>query len=220
MTFDPIAIALAEDIGPGDLTSQYFIRPRQARAGAARGPRGGRIARGWRRRGMSFSGSIPALQVRVLAESGARVARGETVLEVAGAVRSILTAERVALNFMQRLSAVATLTRRFVEAVAGTGAVILDTRKTTPGLRELEKEAVLAGGGRNHRFGLFDRVLVKDNHLAADPGQPAKKIEAMRERVAGFREAHPEILGGGGGGYAGAGARFPGNSRHRYPPAG
>jgi nicotinate-nucleotide pyrophosphorylase (carboxylating) len=93
------------------------------------------------------------------------VEQGTTVIEITGAVRSILTAERVALNFIQRLSGVATLTRRFVEAVKGTNTRILDTRKTTPGLRALEKHAVACGGGRNHRLGLYDAILIKDNHL-------------------------------------------------------
>jgi nicotinate-nucleotide pyrophosphorylase (carboxylating) len=127
------------------------------------------------------------LHVKILRPSGSRLAEGDGVIEVAGALRSILTAERVALNFIQRLSGVATLTRRFVDAVAGTGARILDTRKTTPGLRALEKAAVVAGGGTNHRFGLFDMVMVKENHLAAsDPG-------AMQQAIDSFRAKHPKV---------------------------
>jgi nicotinate-nucleotide pyrophosphorylase (carboxylating) len=103
-------------------------------------------------------------------------------------VRSILTAERVALNFLQRLSGVATLTRRYVDAVAGTRARILDTRKTTPGLRALEKAAVLAGGGQNHRFGLFDMVLVKDNHLAAET-----ELQHLQDAVRNCRAENPSI---------------------------
>src|SRR4029078_810776 len=102
--------------------------------------------------------------------AGQGVLAGETILKIQGSPRSILTAERVALNFLQRLSGIATLTHQFVEAAGPTGAKILDTRKTTPGLRKLEKAAVLAGGGTNHRFGLFDMVLVKDNHLLARNG--------------------------------------------------
>ena len=111
---------------------------------------------------------------------------GDTVLEITGPTRSILTGERVALNFIQRLSGVATITRKFVDAVAGTGAEILDTRKTTPGLRALEKAAVKAGGARNHRLGLFDAVMVKDNHLLAHPDLPA----AIQE----IRQEHPKLL--------------------------
>ncbi len=193
MTPDPIAIALAEDLGSGDLTSQYFVT--EGRQGLARiVAKEEALVAGAETAREVFLRVDPALQVTILKPSGSRVARAESVLEVRGEVRSILTAERVALNFIQRLSAVATLTRRFVDAVAGTGAIILDTRKTTPGLRALEKAAVLAGGGENHRFGLFDRVLVKDNHLAAEPGRSTQKIEAMRARAAIFREAHPKIL--------------------------
>ncbi len=96
---------------------------------------------------------------------GASFVRGDVLLEVESDMRALLVAERTALNFVQRLSGIATLTRAFVEAVAGTGVAILDTRKTTPGLRRLEKAAVVAGGGRNHRFGLFDQVLLKENHF-------------------------------------------------------
>jgi nicotinate-nucleotide pyrophosphorylase (carboxylating) len=110
------------------------------------------------------------------------------VIEVTGAVRSILTAERVALNFLQQLSGVATLTRRFVDAVAGTKARIIDTRKTTPGLRALEKAAVLAGGGQNHRFGLYDMVLVKDNHLAADT-----ELQHLQDAIRNCRAENPSI---------------------------
>jgi nicotinate-nucleotide pyrophosphorylase (carboxylating) len=104
-------------------------------------------------------------------------------LNIQGQARAILTAERVALNFVQRLSGVATLTARFVEAVAGTGAQILDTRKTTPGWRRLEKYAVQCGGGVNHRIGLFDRILIKDNHLAALRNEPPNAIEAAVRRA-------------------------------------
>ena len=108
------------------------------------------------------------LAVEIERGDGTAVGPGDTVLTVRGRAGSILSAERVALNFLQRLSGVATLTRRFVDAVAGTPAKILDTRKTTPGLRRLEKAAVAAGGGHNHRMGLYDMVMVKDNHLLAD----------------------------------------------------
>lgn len=185
MNHDPIAIALAEDIGQGDLTSQYFIPA--GLTGAARiFAKEPAIAAGVETAAEVFLRVDPSLSLRIVTASGQPLGAGQTVLEVSGAVRSILTAERVALNFLQRLSAIATLTGRFVEAVAGASALILDTRKTTPGLRLLEKAAVRAGGGQNHRFGLFDMVMVKDNHLAAPAG-------ALRDRVAAFRRDHPEV---------------------------
>jgi nicotinate-nucleotide pyrophosphorylase (carboxylating) len=106
-----------------------------------------------------------AAQCRAHVQDGARFAPGDVVLEVDGDMRALLVAERTALNFVQRLSGIATLTRAYVDAVAGTGVAILDTRKTTPGLRQLEKAAVVAGGGMNHRLGLFDQVLLKENHF-------------------------------------------------------
>src|SRR5208337_4091295 len=115
---------------------------------------------------------------------------GETVIKLSGSTRSILTGERVALNFLQHLSGIATLTAQFVATVRGTGVTMLDTRKTTPGLRALEKAAVRAGGGQNHRFGLYDMVMVKDNHLAADA---AAYAETLRLQVETFRRDHPEV---------------------------
>src|ERR687887_1959238 len=113
---------------------------------------------------------------------------GEAVIELRGTARSILKAERVALNFLQRLSGIATMTRKFVEAAGNEHVKILDTRKTTPGLRVLEKAAVLAGGGANHRFGLFDMVLVKNNHLGAHPG-----LAAFQQALAQFRATRPDV---------------------------
>jgi nicotinate-nucleotide pyrophosphorylase (carboxylating) len=127
----------------------------------------------------------PKGTIRVEREDGWRVVKGDPVLFVNGHARGLLAAERVALNFMQRLSGIATLTARFVEAVAGTDAGILDTRKTTPGLRGLEKAAVAAGGGRNHRIGLYDAILIKENHIAL-AGSVAKAIYAARK-------ARPEL---------------------------
>ena len=112
----------------------------------------------------------PALNVDILKPDGAMLTGGETIIEIRGSARSILTAERVALNFLQHLSGVATLTRQFVDAIGKSPAKILDTRKTTPGLRALEKAAVVAGGGANHRSTLSDMVLVKDNHLSLGAG--------------------------------------------------
>ena len=183
---DPIAVALTEDIGTGDLTSRYFVGAERRSARIfAKEPA---VAAGLGTCAEVFRRVDPQLEIRIVREDGAAVVKGDTVLEISGAVRSILTAERVALNFIQRLSGTATLTRRFVAAVAGTRARILDTRKTTPGLRALEKAAVVAGGGVNHRFGLYDMVMVKDNHLAAD--QPADHLPAAIRR---FRDEHPGV---------------------------
>jgi nicotinate-nucleotide pyrophosphorylase (carboxylating) len=129
-----------------------------------------------------------SLEIRILAEEGARVSRGTPVLRIAGSSRSILTAERVMLNVLQRLSGTATLTRAFVDAVAGTGARILDTRKTTPGLKVLEKYAVRCGGGFNHRLTLGDGVLLKENHIAAAGGilpavQNARRVAPNLVRI-------------------------------------
>ena len=124
------------------------------------------------------------LSVSVRCPDGTQVHPGETILTVSGNAGAILTAERTALNFLQRLSGVATLTRRFVDAIADTEAKILDTRKTTPGLRALEKAAVVAGGGHNHRMGLYDMVMVKDNHLLAESALPALQAAITRARAA------------------------------------
>jgi nicotinate-nucleotide pyrophosphorylase (carboxylating) len=183
---DPVAIALAEDIGSGDLTSEYFVADGPAKARIfAKEPA---LVAGVEVALEVFRQVDPQLQVRPVVESGARVAKGGSILEIEGSVRSILTGERVALNFLQRLSGVATLTRRFVEGAGKHKARILDTRKTTPGLRRMEKAAVLAGGGVNHRFGLFDMVMVKDNHLLA-AGQTAQ----LQEAISGFRALHPGV---------------------------
>ena len=126
--------------------------------------------------------------VEILLGDGSHVLPGTMVIGLEGKARSILTAERVALNFLQRLSGVATKTHQFVEAVEGTGAVILDTRKTTPGWRALEKAAVVAGGGENHRMGLYDRAMVKDNHLVAED-----RLEALTAAIARLKMERPEV---------------------------
>ncbi len=183
---DPIAIALAEDIGRGDLTSRYFVGAE--RRGARIFTKEPAVAAGVETAAEVFRRVDPQMSVGIIRASGSTLEKGQTVLEITGAVRSILTAERVALNFLQRLSGVATLTRSFVEAVAGTKTRILDTRKTTPGLRALEKAAVLAGGGYNHRFGLFDMVMVKDNHLAA-----GTELEHLQDAIRRCRADHPDL---------------------------
>ena len=183
---DPIAIALAEDIGPGDLTSQFFAgtESRRARIFAKETA----VVAGAETAAEVFARVDPRTRVKILRHSGSRVKKGATVLEIEGAVCSILTAERVALNFLQHLSGIATLTARFVKAAGRRKARILDTRKTTPGLRALEKAAVVAGGGVNHRFGLYDMVMVKDNHLLA-----GGRAEGLQERIARFRKKHPGV---------------------------
>ena len=175
-----IDLALHEDIGSGDVTSEYFIAELdQASARAIAKERA--IVAGTEVAGEVFRRLDSDLRVEIVQEDGATVAGGMAVLEVRGRARSILSAERVALNFLQHLSGIATLTRQFVEAAGLHRAKILDTRKTTPGLRKFEKAAVVAGGGTNHRFGLFDMVLVKDNHLLAPDGLP--RLRAAVERV-------------------------------------
>ncbi len=183
---DSIGIALAEDIGAGDLTSLFFVGEESGKARIfTKQPA---VAAGVETAAEVFRRVDAGLEVKIVNESGARLLKGNPVLEISGPVRSILTAERVALNFLQRLSGVATLTRRFVEAAGKHKARILDTRKTTPGLRALEKAAVVAGGGVNHRFGLFDMVMVKDNHLLA-----AGNTGALQAAIDTFRAAHPGV---------------------------
>ena len=183
---DPIAIALAEDIGAGDLTSLYFTGTEMWRARIF--AKETAVAAGVETGAEVFQRVDSSLEVRVVRASGSALASGDTVLEISGPARAILTAERVALNFIQRLSGVATLTRRFVDAVGHHRARNLDTRKTTPGLRALEKAAVVAGGGQNHRFGLFDMVMVKDNHLAANTS-----LENLQDAIHRFRTDHPGL---------------------------
>lgn len=162
-----INLALAEDVGSGDVTCQFFT-PIESKAVAFVAVRGDGVVSGVELAARVFSVVDPDLTVEVLIEDGSRVAAGALLIRVEGSARSILTAERTALNFLQRLSGIATLTSHYVEAVKGCHAEILDTRKTTPGYRLLEKKAVLHGGGVNHRMGLYDRAMVKDNHLVAE----------------------------------------------------
>jgi nicotinate-nucleotide pyrophosphorylase (carboxylating) len=184
---DPIAIALAEDIGSGDVTCEFFVSDNQ-RGRARIVSREKAIAAGVETAREVFTRVDPVLSAHALRMSGSKVAPGDVVLEIVGSVKSILTAERVALNFLQRLSGIATLTGKFVEAIEGTKAVILDTRKTTPGLRTLEKAAVVAGGGQNHRFGLYDMVMVKDNHLAAKGD-----LEFLQHSIDRLKVERPDI---------------------------
>lgn len=174
-----IDLALSEDIGGGDVTSLYFI-PEQRRARAFVAARHEGVVSGVEIAARVFSKVDPGLEVDILIPDGSRVSEGALLIRVEGKARTILTAERTALNFLQRLSGVATLTATYVDAIKGTSARILDTRKTTPGYRLLEKQAVIHGGGVNHRMGLYDRAMVKDNHLVAEGGPEAIQAAILR----------------------------------------
>jgi nicotinate-nucleotide pyrophosphorylase (carboxylating) len=184
---DPIDIALREDLGEGDITTQFFVRG-DLRALGRIVARERAVVAGAETVAEVFRRLDSTLNVEILQPDGTALSGGETILEVRGAAASILTAERVALNFLQRLSGIATLTRQFVEAIGKSRAKILDTRKTTPGLRALEKAAVVAGGGANHRSTLSDMVLVKDNHLSAGAGFSGF-VEAIRR----LRQERPAL---------------------------
>jgi nicotinate-nucleotide pyrophosphorylase (carboxylating) len=173
--------ALAEDVGPGDITTWAALDGDET--GSARATaKTELVVAGGEVFGLVFTTLDPALAVTLFHRDGERVAPGTALAEVRGPLASILTAERVALNLFQRMCGIATLTARFVAETAGTRAKILDTRKTMPGLRILDKAAVRAGGGANHRFALYDGVLVKDNHIAAARGiGPA--IRRIREKI-------------------------------------
>ncbi|ODA67287.1 Nicotinate-nucleotide pyrophosphorylase [carboxylating] [Methyloligella halotolerans] len=169
-----VKLALSEDLGQaGDVTTDAIV-PESALGNARIVARENGVIAGLELAEAAFKAFDPELHFNPIVEDGEAVAAGDGVADIHGKARAILTGERVALNFLGRLSGIASLTAQFVERVEGTGATIIDTRKTTPGLRALEKFAVLAGGGRNHRFGLFDAVLVKDNHIAEAGGiEPA-----------------------------------------------
>jgi len=179
-----IELAVAEDIGPGDATSEAVLPMGLDLHGRIVAKQSGVIA-GLPAAEAMFARVDPTLRFTPHVRDGDAVTPGDVVAEVVGPGRGMLAAERIALNFLQHLSGVATLTRAFVDAVAGTGATILDTRKTHPGYRVLEKYAVRMGGGQNHRLSLHDMLLVKDNHIAA-----AGSLAAAVERA---RAAHPDL---------------------------
>ncbi len=181
---DDVERALREDVGSGDVTALLLPAERRARARVITREAAVLCGRDWF--DACFAAVDPAVRVNWLAEEGARVAAGDVLCRVEGPARALVTAERCALNFLQTLSATATVTATYVAAVKGTRARILDTRKTLPGLRLAQKYAVRTGGGTNHRIGLFDAVLVKENHVAA-----AGSIAAA---VARARELHPGLL--------------------------
>ncbi len=176
-----IAAWLAEDIGAGDVTSAATIPPGHQSKGIIHMKQDGIIA-GIPIAEMVFRTVDDSLHFHPVAVEGSKVKRGDIIAEVEGGTHSILKAERLALNLLQRLSGIATKTRAFVDQLEGSSARVVDTRKTTPGLRILEKYAVRLGGGGNHRFGLFDAVLIKDNHIKACGGVRCA-VEAARSRI-------------------------------------
>ena len=189
-----IALALAEDIGPGDVTAATVVPAETTVTGIVLAKEAGVLA-GMDAVGRVFHAVDPLIEWQPAMADGDTLAVGMTIGSVAGPARSVLTAERTALNLLQRLSSVATTTRRYVDAVAGTAATIVDTRKTTPGMRALEKAAVRAGGGSNHRVGLFDGVLIKDNHLAAVGGDIALAVRRARAGAPHTLRVEVEIVG-------------------------
>jgi nicotinate-nucleotide pyrophosphorylase (carboxylating) len=194
---DAIRRALAEDIGSGDVTTNSIIPPETAMRGQIIAKQDGVVA------GLDVAQAVyetvdKDVDFDSQVDEGARVtlrlrsgqARGQVLALVSGRTRSLLTAERTALNFLGRMSGIATLTRQFVEAVAGTKAVILDTRKTAPGLRLVDKLAVVRGGGQNHRTGLYDMILIKDNHIDC----AGSITEAVRRARAAVKATHASPL--------------------------
>lgn len=190
---------LAEDLGHGDVTTERCVPARASAAGRFNARVDGVLA-GLEPAALVFELLDTRVQFGSDRRDGASFAAGDQLAWVTGPARAVLTGERLALNLLQRLSGVASLTRRFVDAVAGTGATILDTRKTTPGLRALEKAAVRAGGGCNHRFALDDGILIKDNHIvaagglsaavkAARSGNPMLRVEVEVDTLDQAREA-------------------------------
>jgi nicotinate-nucleotide pyrophosphorylase (carboxylating) len=185
-----VRAALAEDVGAGDVTTLATV-PDTAKITARMVTRENMVVAGLALAEAAFLELCPQANLQRLANDGDSVGAKGVLMKISDAPAApILTAERVALNFAQRLSGVATLTSRFVAAVAGTGARILDTRKTTPGWRRLEKYAVSCGGGTNYREGLFDQILIKDNHLAALELEPPNAIEAAVRRA---RAKYPKL---------------------------
>ncbi len=180
-----VRAALAEDIGWGDVTSQATVTAKATFTVVMRA-REPLVVAGLAFAETAFRQLSPAVRIKRFTLDGQRLQAGASLLQISGSARAILSAERVALNFVQRLSGVATLTAAYVAAIKGTSAQILDTRKTTPGWRCFEKYAVACGGGRNHRLGLYDLVLIKDNHLAAlrdaKPNAVAVAVRRARQK--------------------------------------
>ncbi len=191
---DPRAVAavqaaLVEDLGTGDATTEALVDPEVVATGEILAREACRVA------GATVGKKVlelvdPSLEATVVVADGASVDAGAPILTIRGRAASILKAERTALNFMQRMCGIATLTSRFVEATRDRGTLILDTRKTTPNMRLFEKYAVLCGGGTNHRFGLYDRVLIKDNHRRLWQGGDPDRLDLA---VAAARRAFPKL---------------------------
>lgn len=182
-----VQLALSEDIGTGDITTNSTVPESATARGTFRAKAAG-VLSGLDVTSAVFRAVDPDVSFQPYMRDGDSFNPGDVLAIVEGPARSVLTGERVALNFMQRLSGVATATARYVEAVQGTSARIIDTRKTTPGMRLLEKAAIRHGGGHNHRVGLSDGILIKDNHLAAIGG------DSIRRSIEAAREAAPHTL--------------------------
>lgn len=193
-----VASAVAEDLGDGDITAELIDPETMAHGRVITREAGVMCGVPWAEQTVTVID--PALQIRWQVQDGDRLVPNQTLFEIDGSARSILTAERTMLNFIQLLSGTATQTARYVDAVAGTGARVLDTRKTLPGLRLAQKYAVTCGGGQNHRIGLFDAFLIKENHImasgsiaaavaTAQSNHPGKLVEVEVERIEQLREA-------------------------------
>jgi nicotinate-nucleotide pyrophosphorylase (carboxylating) len=184
-----VRAALDEDLGTGDATTESLVDPSIVATGEILSREACRVAGATVGRGV-LEYVDPSLQVEIIAPDGADVVKGGTILTIRGKAASILKAERTALNFMQRMCGIATLTSLFVEATRAYGTLILDTRKTTPNMRLFEKYAVRCGGGTNHRFGLYDRVLIKDNHRRLWQGGNPERLDLAVEAA---RRAFPSL---------------------------
>jgi nicotinate-nucleotide pyrophosphorylase (carboxylating) len=178
-----VEAALREDIGSGDVTAALVPTAQRVRGSVITRESAVLAGRPWV--DATFRHLDPQVQLAWHANDGEPITANQVVFDIAGSARPVLTGERTALNFLQLLSATATVTRRFVEAVSGTRCTIIDTRKTIPGLRSAQKYAVLCGGGQNHRLGLYDRILIKENHIAA-AGSLAAAIRAARSHAPGM----------------------------------
>jgi nicotinate-nucleotide pyrophosphorylase (carboxylating) len=187
-----VAEALAEDLGlAGDITTDATV-PAETTASAVIATRKPGVVSGLDLAEEAFHSLCSSISFKRLHDDGAVVAARTDIARVTGKARAILAGERVALNFMGRMSGIATLTRAYVDAIAGTRAIIVDTRKTTPGLRAFEKYAVRCGGGQNHRTGLFDAILIKDNHIAA-AGGVAQAVRSARVRAGHMVKIEVEV---------------------------
>jgi nicotinate-nucleotide pyrophosphorylase (carboxylating) len=189
--YEAVNTALDEDIGRGDITSRSIVRPGTRARGSFLAKQEIVLA-GLEVADAAFSAFDHTLQIESAVGDGEVIPAGKVFARVTGEAQTLLASERVALNFLQHLSGIATITRRYVEAIDGTNAIIVDTRKTMPGLRLLEKYAVTVGGGRNHRLGLDDGVLIKDNHIAL-AGSPSEAVRRAREVVGHLHKIEVEV---------------------------